>query len=187
MRHRLLIGAAATVTIAAIAAACSDLPTPPAHRSTTAPSGSSADLTASATTGDSPQLLVCSTSDSDRTAETTIGPSGGSLAIGATRIDIPAGAVTTSTKFEMDVPPTDTMRVEIHAAGYGSFTFQQPATITIDYGRCASAVPPGALLEGVYVNSSTGQVLQRMGATVDTLAHTVSFWTGHLSGYAVAY
>lgn len=186
MRHRVLVGAAVTVTTAVIVAACSDLPTPPRRHVGRPGASSSADLTTSSST-DSPQLLACAPPDSEQQVEGTIGPAGGSLAVGATRIDIPPGAVTTSTDFELEIPRTAAVRVEIHADGYSSFTFRQPAAITIDYSRCAGAVPAGALIEGVYIDSTSNQVLQRMGATVDSTAQTLSFWTGHLSGYAVAY
>jgi hypothetical protein len=115
-------------------------------------------------------------------------PDGGTLGARGTSITIPAGAVPTPTAFEVVVPVSPYMEVEIHAVGQAGYAFAQPAAITINYARCpADAVPADAALEGVYVESGTRRVLERMGGTADKTGKKITFSTPHLSGYIVAY
>ena len=133
------------------------------------------------------RLLACPTEEEAR-SHAVIGPDGGTLGARGTSITIPAGAVPVPTQFEVVVPVSPYMEVEIHAVGRGSYTFAQPASITINYARCPDdAVPADAALEGVYVESGTRRVLERMGGTSDKNGHKVTFATPHLSGYIVAY
>ena len=135
----------------------------------------------------SPQLLVCPNTQSQRVTG-VVGLLGGVLSLGPTQIQIPAGAVLTPTLFEIVVPPSPYMEVEIHAVGLASFLFHAPTTVTIDFSRCGDAAPAGAVpLQAVYIDGETHAVLEQMGGVVDPVAHTVTFTTGHLSGYAVAY
>lgn len=140
----------------------------------------------SSATAAAPHLLVCpvGTSYSDRR---TIGPKGGSVGARGSRIYIPAGAVAQETDFELVVPAGQYMAVEIHAVGRESFTFAEPATIVINYARCPNDAVPTGGLAGAWINSATGQVLQVMGGRADRQGNKLSFSTGHLSGYAVAY
>lgn len=134
-----------------------------------------------------PQLLACSADTTQQGPVTVIGPDGGTLAFGDATVSIPANAVAQATPFQIVVPATAEVKAEIHAVGLSTYLFQQPVQVTLDYSRCATdQVPAGATLEGVYVDS-TNTVLQEMGGTVDTVNRTVTFTTGHLSGYAVAY
>lgn len=134
-----------------------------------------------------PTLLSCPTDSAQQSATALIGVLGGTLSLGGNSITIPANAVAQPTTFQIVVPPSPHMKVEIHAVGLASFLFQQPVQVTIDYSRCpASAVPAGATLQAVYVDS-TDAVLQQMGGTADPVNRNVTFTTGHLSGYAVAY
>lgn len=138
-------------------------------------------------TQSSPQLLLCATTQTQQVTG-VIGLLGGVLSLGATQVAIPAGAVLQPTLFEIDIPASQYMEVDIHAVGLSTFIFQQPVNITIDYSRCnPSAVPAGAQLEGAYIDTQTYAVLQQMGGINDTIARSITFPTGHLSGYAVAY
>lgn len=185
MRSRIIPSiAAAVILLAVVVTACTD-------RSPVAPSAPGRTHLASGVTADlvsgTPQILACPSLTADSTVG-TVGPGGGTVAVGMTRIDIPAGAVQQATDFAVVVPASTLMEVEIHAVGQTTFLFARPVIITIDYSRCASdAVPAGASLQGVHIDLATGTVLDTMGGLVDTGARTVSFLTGHLSGYAVAY
>ena len=170
----------ATLVLALGAVACDGLPTPTGTAKAQPRPVISVDVAA-------PQLLACPTQDeaSDRAV---IGPEGGTLGARGTSITIPAGAVPEPTPFELVVPVSEYMEVEIHALGRSSYTFLQPATITINYARCpGDAIPMGAALGGVYIESGTHRVLELMGGTTDKSGHKLTFSTGHLSGYAVAY
>lgn len=133
------------------------------------------------------RLLACPTAD-ERRAQAVIGPEGGTLGAGRSSITIPAGAVAAPTTFEVVVPASPYMEVQIHAVGHASYVFATPAAITIGYGRCPDgAVPADAALEGVHVESGTRSVLERMGGNADKANKKVTFATPHLSGYIVAY
>jgi hypothetical protein len=135
----------------------------------------------------SPQLLVCPSTTAQQTTG-VVGLLGGVLSLGGTQIDIPAGAVLGPTLFQIVVPQSQYMEVEIHAVGLTTFLFHKPVDITIDYSRCGDdAIPSGAALQGVYIDTDTKSVLQQMGGVNDSVHHAISFQSGHLSGYAVAY
>lgn len=134
-----------------------------------------------------PTLAACPVDSTVDGPTAIIGVLGGTLSLGGNSIAIPANAVLQPTVFQIVVPKSQDMKVEIHAVGLTSFLFQTPVQVTLDYSRCpAGAIPSGAALQAVYVDS-TDAVLQQMGGTVDTTLHRLTFTTGHLSGYAVAY
>ncbi len=176
----LAVRSIATLVLALGALGCDDLPTQTAAVEVRRPRMAVADAPA-------PQLLVCPTQE-EASARAVIGPQGGTLGARGTSITIPAGVVPVPTQFEVLVPVSNYMEVEIHAVGQSSYTFAQPATITINYARCpGEAIPAYATLEGAYIESGTRRVLERMGGTTDKTGRKVTFTTGHLSGYAVAY
>jgi hypothetical protein len=132
-------------------------------------------------------LLVCPTADSAR-ASGLLGILGGTLSLGGDALHLPLSAVLLPTLFEVVVPPSPYMEVDVHAVGLTSFLFRQPATITIDYSRCSpDAIPADAQLHAVYIDGNTKEILQDMGGSDDRAAQRITFTTGHLSGYAVAY
>lgn len=181
MRPPALAVRSLTALVLALGAlACDDLPTQSGRANPRRPRLSTADVPAL-------QLLACPTADEART-QAVIGPGGGTLGARGTSITIPAGAVPVPTTFEVVVPVSPYMEVEIHAVGQSTYTFAQPAAITINYARCpADTVPADAVLEGVYVESGTRRVLERMGGTADKSSKKITFSTPHLSGYIVAY
>ena len=165
-------------TIIAVAA-CADLPTDPGGHGPERLPAATAELAAA-----EPQLLVCPTAETQR-ARATIGPEGGYISARGSAITIPPRAVSEPTRFEVVVPASRYMEVEIHAVGMDSYLFAMPVTITINFARCpGDAIPPGAMLEGVYIDD-VDRVLEHMGGR--SSSHKLSFETGHLSGYAVAY
>lgn len=169
---------AALVLVAAVAA-CDALPTQT--------SGIASRPRLSTADASGVQFLACPTADEAR-AEAVIGPEGGTLGARGASIAIPAGAVAEPTTFQVVVPVSPYMEVEIHAVGHAGYAFARPAAVTINYARCPDgAVPADAPLEGVYVESGTRRVLERMGGTTDKAGHKLTFTTPHLSGYIVAY
>lgn len=176
----LAVRSLAALLLAVGTAACADMPTQSAGVGLRRPRMSTADARDA-------RLLVCPTAE-PASARALIGAEGGTLGARGTSITIPAGAVAVPTLFEVVVPASEYMEVDIHAVGQSEYTFLQPTTITLNFARCpADAVPTGATLDGVYIESGTRRVLERMGGTADKSGHKVTFSTGHLSGYAVAY
>lgn len=180
---RLSLPVIAVITIAA--GACGDLVTQPGGRDA---GEARAPVPSTALFGsDSPQLLVCPTTET-RSARAVIGPLGGTVRVGGSAITIPLGAVLVPTEFEFIVPASPYMEVEIHAVGMQRYVFLLPATITIDYSRCAAdAIPRDAVLQGVYIDGLSKLVLELLGGVANRDNQTLRFQTGHLSGYAVAY
>ena len=114
-----------------------------------------------------------------------VGPTGGILGSGVHSINIPPGAVPSPTAFMVSVPASGIAEVEVTAVGIGHFLFNRPVTITIGFEGCSGA-EDSASLAVWYVAPVTKQKLERMGGVVDPVARTITFTTGHLSGYAIA-
>lgn len=131
-------------------------------------------------------LLACPTKSEVRAAA-WIGPAGGSVEARGATLTVPAGAVAAATLFEVVVPVSETMVVDVHAVGVEAFRFRTPATITLNFARCDGTAVPLDLLQGAHVDLATGAILELMGGVVDQSGHKLSFATPHLSGYAVAY
>jgi hypothetical protein len=183
MRPRLSPRVAAAL-ISVVALGCVDLSTQPETSAGPAPRFDVAEVPATESTV---QLLACPTHEV-QSARAVIGPDGGGVAVRGVSIAIPAGAVSEPTEFEVTVPASPYLEVEIHAVGYDTFQFQQPATITIKYSSCSdNSVTASARFVGAYIDTETNQVLEVLGGVDDKAARRVSFTTWHLSGYAVAY
>ena len=184
MRPRLSPPRVAAALISLAALGCADLSTQPESRTGAARQLEVAEVSATESTV---QLLACPTHDA-QTAREIIGAGGGSIAVRGASIAIPAGAVSEPTEFEVTIPESPFLEVEIHAVGHDSYQFQQPATITIKYSNCSdNSVVERATLVGAYIDTETDQVLEVMGGYDDKAARRISFTTWHLSGYAVAY
>jgi len=112
---------------------------------------------------------------------------GGSLSLAGTSVTIPPGGVSLPTLFVLTIPASPYMEIEVHADGLTSFIFNQPATISIDYSRCGHPRSDKRSLQAWYLDSVTKALLENMNGTDDRVAERVTFTTGHLSGYGVAY
>jgi hypothetical protein len=181
MRHHV----ARVALLALAASACSDLTTgPDAESATLLPTH---EVRENLFASSAPELVTCPSSETYADRK-TIGLFGGTLRAGGSSITIPFGAVLLPTTFELIVPPSPYMEIEIHAVGMQSYLFLLPATIRIDYSRCeADAIPTNANLQGVYIDDLTKTVLELLGGQIDRTNRVIRFPTIHLSGYAVAY
>ena len=168
-RLRLLI---ASVAAAALAAGCTDGPSAPS---------SSALLS-----DDRPNLLECPV---NTTTSTTgiVGPLGGVLSLGNYVVNIPAGAVPVPTAFVLTVPEGRFMKVDVTAVGVEHYLFDAPVSVTVDYSRCSDGRVAGRDLSVWYVAPLTNAPLENMGGTDDRANRRITFSTGHLSGYVIAY
>jgi hypothetical protein len=132
-----------------------------------------------------PTLLVCPTNDTHSATE-TIGPSGGTIATSGARLTLPAGAVSQPTTFTLTVPASKYLEIGVEANGAEHFQFERPVTVEVKYSRCAPGSTDSAELSVWYIDPITKLLLENMGATDDKGTRTVTFETGHLSGYAIA-
>ena len=134
-----------------------------------------------------PKLLTCPTSTPLSGVFLADPLLGGSLSLGGTTVTIPAGAISVPQLFVVTIPASKYMEVDVTAQGLTSFLFNQPATITIDYSRCSQSATENRQLEVYHINTLTKALLEDMNATDDKAARKITFQTGHLSGYGVAY
>lgn len=131
-------------------------------------------------------LLQCDPAAAGQSVTGLIGPQGGVLAIGNTRVVIPELAVLQPTDFTLTVPASRLVEISVRAGSAQHFVFERPVLVSIDYGRCASGLSPLRPVSAWYIDESSKALLERMPSLDLRAANTVTFQTGHLSGYAVA-
>ena len=112
---------------------------------------------------------------------------GGTLTLAGNTVSIPSGAVSSVTTFIVTLPVGQYAELDVAADGLTSFLFNTPITITIDYSRCTSTASYTRTLEAWHIDEVTKALLEDMNGTDDKAARKVTFTTGHLSGYALAY
>lgn len=169
--HRLFITAAAII---AVAAACTAADITGIERNATP---------ASRLAGAS--LVQCPT-NATTSSTAVVGPLGGLVNVGSTSIQIPAGALLSPATVTVTVPASNYMEVDISVEGVEHFIFELPVVVTLDYGRCNRANIDTRPLSVWYIDSETKDLLEPMGGVDNKLLRTITFTTGHLSGYAVA-
>jgi len=130
-------------------------------------------------------LVECPSSDA-ATSSAIVTPLGGVVSAGGTTISIPAGALLSAATVTVTVPASNLMEVDISVEGTQHFIFESPVTVTLSYARCARGNLDKAPLTVWHIDSETKALLEPMGGIDDKLLRTVTFITGHLSGYAVA-
>jgi hypothetical protein len=60
-------------------------------------------------------------------------------------------------------------------------------TVTIDYSRCRpNRVKKNHPLSVWHIDAATKELLEDMGGTNDPVSRTMTFSTGHFSGYSIA-
>jgi hypothetical protein len=78
------------------------------------------------------------------------------------------------------------MEISVEVLGTDSFTFLLPVTITVSYQRCGRSNIERTPLQAWHIDEATKALLENMGGFDDKAARTVTFTTGHFSGYALA-
>ena len=134
----------------------------------------------------SPALLQCPSTQTSTTSA-VVTALGGLVNLGGTSVKIPAAALTAATTITLTLPASPYMEIEVNANNLTSFVFQQPISITIDYSRCPAAEASKTPLTVWHIDPQTKQLLDNMGGVDDKTTHSITFTTGHLSGYAVAF
>jgi hypothetical protein len=132
-----------------------------------------------------PSLIKCPAGP-EQSATALIGPLGGVLTVGATRVEIPANAVLSPTTFKLTVPASKYVEIEVTTDASEHYVFAQPVLVTLDYGRCGRSDLLRAPLTAWNIDPQTKALLEPMVSVDDKLAQTVTFTTLHFSGYAVA-
>lgn len=130
-------------------------------------------------------LITCPT-NTTQTTSALVGVLGGTVSLGGSSISIPSGALSVPTLITVTIPAGQFMEVDVQANDYTSFLFNQPVNITIDYSRCNRNLS-GDTLTVWNIDEQSKALLENMGGVNDTTTQSITFSTGHLSGYAVAF
>ena len=123
---------------------------------------------------------------SPQSTSARIGPLGGILALGNTRVVIPLSAVLFPKTFTLTIPGSNLAEIEVSAEGTSHYLFRLPIAMAIDYSRCNRPELDHEALSVWNIDPQSKQLLERMIGVDEKLTHTVIFTTIHLSGYAVA-
>jgi hypothetical protein len=132
-----------------------------------------------------PRKLYCPTSTA-QSATQEIGPLGGIISVAGTSISVPLGALLNTVTMTVTVPASNWMEIDVSVAGVESFLFESPVAVTVSYARCTSVwllTPP---LTAWYINSETKALISPMPSVDNRLLRTVTFTTGHLTGFILA-
>ena len=132
-----------------------------------------------------PSLLQCPTNESASTSA-VVGPLGGIINLGATSVQIPAGALLETVTVNVSEPASQFMEIDVSVEGVEHFVFEQPIVVTVSYARCARSNIDLLPLSVWYIDSDTHELLEPMGGVDNKLTRTITFVTPHFSGYAVA-
>jgi hypothetical protein len=133
----------------------------------------------------SPSLVECPTNET-LTRQLLVGPLGGLVDIGGTKVTIPAGALSLPTLITLTIPASRYVEIQVRANSLVSFVFDAPVEITLDYSRCTRSDIDRVPLSAWYINAVTKQLLENMNGADDKASRTVKFQTDHLSNYAIA-
>jgi hypothetical protein len=130
-------------------------------------------------------LINCPTATT-QSVTSHIGPLGGLLALGNTRVVIPLGAVLFPQDFTLTIPASQFAEIRVRAGTAEHYLFRYPVLMTIDYSRCATPELDSHALSVWNIDEDSKALLEQMIGVDEKLTHTIVFTTIHLSGYAVA-
>jgi hypothetical protein len=132
-----------------------------------------------------PKAVSCPTNESFSTTS-EVGPLGGLLSTGGTTVNIPAGALLNTVTVSLTVPASNRVEVDVSVAGTENFIFELPIVVTVSYARCSRSNIDLLPLSVWHFDQATGELLEQMPSVDNKLLRTVTFTTGHLSGYLLA-
>jgi hypothetical protein len=126
-----------------------------------------------------PELLACE-AQPYVTAETTVGPDGGSLKIGRHRLEIPRGALASQVRITGEQISGSVNSVRLSPEG---LRFAKSARLTLSYRNCASV----RLLKRVAYTNELLRILEVPPSEDYPEYEYVTGTIDHFSRYAVAY
>lgn len=132
-----------------------------------------------------PALVQCPV-NATSTTSAVVGPLGGIVNLGATSVQIPAGALLSPVTINVTEPASQFMEIDVSVEGVQHFVFELPIVVTISYARCGRSDLDLQPLSVWYIDGNTHELLEPMGGIDNKLARTITFTTPHFSGYAVA-
>ena len=140
------------------------------------------------TTSTEPTGLVPCPTATAQAASATIEPAtGGAVVIGATNVQLPAGAVTAPTLISLELPASSYDEIRLTANGLSTFVLALPATVTLDYAHCTTPGLDQRSLTVWRIDPQTKARLEDMHGADQKSRRVVTFETTHFSSYALAY
>jgi hypothetical protein len=110
-----------------------------------------------------------------------IGPEGGTLVFGRSRLTVPAGALQAPVRITATAGIAGVAAIEFQPEG---LRFAVPATLSLDYGNCPSL---GAVAKKVVYVDDAWRVLAVLPSQDDPQATQIDAPLSHFSKYAIAY
>jgi len=126
-----------------------------------------------------PGQVVACTNRQESFGSALIGPSGGTLVVGGSRLIVPPGALTEPTLISGTVPDTSVAIIEFEPTG---LRFKKAAGLQLDVQGCSADSSPAV----VYVDEA-GNTSERIDAVFSNDWHSVAAPIEHFSGYAFAF
>jgi hypothetical protein len=115
-----------------------------------------------------------------------VGPLGGILSVGGTSVTIPAGALLAPVTMSLTVPESRYLEIDVSVSAVEHFVFELPVVVTVSYAHCERPSLDVFPLSAWYFEGDPKTLLEQMPSVDNKVTRTVTFTTGHLSGYIVA-
>jgi hypothetical protein len=132
-----------------------------------------------------PSLLICPSNDTE-SGGGLVSALGGTVSLAGHSVQVPLGGLLSDTEIQITEPASQYLEVALGANGLEHFEFELPVLVTISYARCSRSNLDLRPLEVWYIDPATHELIEPMGGIDDKLTRSVSFWTDHFSGYAIA-
>ena len=132
-----------------------------------------------------PSLSICPTNQTS-SASATVLPLGGTVSLGGHSVEVPGGGLLAPTEITITEPASQYVEISLTANGQQHFDFELPVVVTVSYARCSRSDLLWRALDVWYIDSQTHEPLAPMGGIDDKLLRTITFFTDHFSGYAIA-
>jgi hypothetical protein len=102
-------------------------------------------------------------------------------------VTIPLGALLSDVTVTLTVPAGTRRAIDVSVEGSEGFIFELPITVTVSYAQCPATLRTLLIpISAWHYNPDPFQLLQLMPSIDNKVLRSVTFTTGHLSGYLLA-
>lgn len=179
IRKTIASGLAAAIVVAA----CSDAPTvAPLRPAPAVPPANTHDVVGRPDSSWRAGLVTCERHPT-YVGSAEIGPRGGTLVVGRSRVIVPPGALTKTVHITATIPAGDHITIQFQFSPHG-LVFRKPAGLVLDASGCD--IPSYYAPSIVYLGDN-GEILQYIQSYYSNHWHFVAAPIWHFSRYAVAW